>query len=336
MNILEKYLPEIDKELKSIIRGSKSAQEMYDMMAYFLGWQDEFGRKIDDKNARGKRFRPTLCLLCCEALGGDYKKALSVAATIELFHNFSLIHDDIEDHDEVRRHKPSLWKLWGIEKAINTGDAMFILSELSGFNLKIESRKKLKILETLNQAFLEITEGQFIDMNFEKSTKVKIANYLEMIDKKTASLVSASAGVGAIIGTDNLKIIKNFKDFGFNFGMAYQIYDDIAGIWGKKNETGKEVAGDIKKKKKTLPLIYSLEKFDLKKRNQVIKIYKKDKLSDLDIKLVTNLLNKTESKEYTAKLVKDYQKKAVSCLEKIKMKDEIKAEIQDLVSSLID
>jgi geranylgeranyl diphosphate synthase type I len=340
MGILQKYLPEIEEELGKIIQEpSPKYKGMYDMMRYFLGWQDEKGNH--DPKARGKRFRPTLSLLVCESICGKYKHALPAAAAIELFHNFTLIHDDIEDHDEYRRHKKTVWKIWGIEQAINTGDAMLILSELAALaaissqRLAVSSEKKLQIIEALNQAFLKVIEGQFLDIEFEKRTDVTVEEYLEVNMMKTAELVSGACKVGAILATNDQKMIDLWREFGLNFGLAYQIYDDVCSIWEKEENTGKREAGDIREKKKTLPILYALDKLDAKDKEKIIEIYRKEELNDDDINKVINLLDKVNAKDYTMKIALDYRQKTLDVLKKIEIDNEIKDEFFHLVELLI-
>ncbi len=339
MEILQKYLPEIEEELKKNIQElSPKYKGMYDQMRYFFGWQDEEGKPVDDRKAQGKRFRPTLCLLVCESICGRYKQALSAAAAIELFHNFTLIHDDIEDHDEYRRHKKTVWKIWGVEQAINTGDAMFVLAQQSGIRNKefgISKEKSLKVIKALNQTFLKVIEGQYLDIGFEERIDVSVPEYLEMNMMKTAELVSGACKTGAILACNDQKMIDLWQDFGLNFGLAYQIYDDVCSIWEKEENTGKPKAGDIRKKKKTLPVLYALEKLEQKDKEKIMKIYKKDKLDDTDINEVIGLLDKVNAKKYTMDIVIGYKQKALDILKKIKIDKINKEEISKLVEELI-
>lgn len=339
MEILKKYLKDIEEELKkNVCEPSPKYKGAYDMMRYFLGWQDEKGKPINDPKARGKRFRPTLCLLVCESICGEYKQALPAAAALELFHNFTLIHDDIEDHDEYRRHKKTVWKIWGIEQTINTGDAMLILSELAALStqrLAVSSEKKLKAIETLNQVFLKVIEGQFLDIGFEERMDVTVSEYLEMNTKKTAELVSGACKIGATLATDDKKMIRQWQGFGLNFGLSYQIYDDVCSIWEKEENTGKPKAGDIRKKKKTLPVLYTLSKLDKDKREELLNIYNKKELNDADINKVINLLDKVKARNYTMKIALDYKQKALDILKKIEIDSKIKGEISQLVGLLI-
>jgi len=303
----ESYLDVIEENLKKEIEGTNhSSEPMYNMIRYFLGWIGEDGSEIDDPFARGKRYRPYLCLKVAESLGGDFKKALPATVAIELFHNFTLIHDDIEDHDEFRRHRPTLWKLYGVEQAINTGDALYTLAFKASNKISNPGARV-----ALVNAFLEVIEGQYLDMEFERKNGVSVSEYLEMITLKTAKLVSAACEAGAILANASEETIINYREFGLNAGIAYQIWDDWSGIWQEIGETGKEKGGDILKKKKTLPLIYALEKLGQSDKKDLLSIYQKKKLENSDVEKVIKLLEKAAADTYTQEMAGKYKKEAL-------------------------
>jgi geranylgeranyl diphosphate synthase type I len=225
------------------------------MISYHLGWEGKSGQ------AKGKRIRPLLTLLCCAATGGDWTAALPAASAIELIHNFSLIHDDIEDHSEIRRGRVTVWKQWGIPKAINVGDAVFILSHLISHRLRekdIPSDTILDVLRCLDEACLELTIGQQMDLEFEEIDTVTVEAYLKMIHGKTSALLSAATACGGLIAQAHSSSIESLRSFGRHLGLAFQIRDDILGIWGKPAVTGKSIGDDLRSRKKTLPIIYGL------------------------------------------------------------------------------
>jgi geranylgeranyl diphosphate synthase type I len=229
--------------------------DYYGMLAYHMGWAD--GRR------GGKRLRPLLCLLCCSAAGAPWQRALPVAAAIELIHNFSLIHDDIQDRSEVRHGRPTLWVRWGIPQAINTGDGMFALAHLAPHRLlecDSSASTALGVLETLDQTCLALTQGQHLDMAFEKREMVSVAEYLAMIEKKTAALIAAAALLGARLGGATPERQQHFHAFGRSLGIAFQLQDDLLGIWGDPALTGKSAASDLEARKKSLPVVYGLER----------------------------------------------------------------------------
>jgi geranylgeranyl diphosphate synthase type I len=236
---------------------SEYTQDMIDMISYHLGWEG------GDQLSSGKRIRPLLTLLSCAALGGDWEAALPIASSIELIHNFSLVHDDIEDNSETRRGRPTIWKRWGIAKAINIGDAIFVLSRLSSYELSdigIPHDRILRIMQILDEACLELTIGQQMDLDFEELVSVELETYLRMIKGKTAALVAASTECGATIAGAKDDLIKTLSTYGHHLGLAFQIRDDILGIWGESARTGKSTGDDLRARKKTLPILYGMNR----------------------------------------------------------------------------
>lgn len=228
--------------------------EYYHMLAYHLGWTD--GAQA------GKRIRPLLCLLACSAAGGDWQQALPVAAAVELIHNFSLIHDDIQDNSELRRGRRTVWVKWGHAQAINAGDAMFTLAHLAPHRLTalgVPPAVALSTLSTLDYTCLALTQGQYLDMSFEQRANVSVAEYLSMIEKKTAALIAAATYLGAVVAGAPPGRLEHYHDFGWNLGVAFQLQDDLLGIWGDPALTGKSAATDLQKRKKSLPVVYGLE-----------------------------------------------------------------------------
>jgi geranylgeranyl diphosphate synthase, type I len=254
------WLPQIEAEMNSVIGSNDdTVAAHYGMMRYHLGWADEH---FHFKPApSGKRLRPILCLLSCAELGGDPTQALPAAAAIELLHNFSLIHDDIEDGDEFRHHRPTLWKVWGAPLGINAGDGMFTLAFAAMQRLTqrgVNSKATLAILNQFTQTCLSLTEGQYLDISFEQRPVISVDEYMHMIQGKTAALIGASVAIGARIAGATTSQQTDMLQFGHSMGLAFQIQDDILGIWGDPATTGKPVGSDILNRKKSLPLIYAL------------------------------------------------------------------------------
>jgi geranylgeranyl diphosphate synthase type I len=225
------------------------------MLGYHLGWHDSA--------APGKRIRPLLCLLCCSATGGDWHVALPVAAALELIHNFSLIHDDIQDNSELRRGRPTLWTRWGTAQAINAGDAMFTQAHLAPHRLGalgVPAETSLAVLGELDDTCLALTQGQYLDMAFETRAAISPAEYLAMIEMKTGALLAAAATLGARLGGAVEECRASFYDYGWSLGTAFQLQDDLLGIWGDPAVTGKSAASDLVQRKKSLPVVYGLER----------------------------------------------------------------------------
>jgi geranylgeranyl diphosphate synthase, type I len=254
------YLPWIETEMRTVVcSGDERESGYYGMMRYHLGWVDGSFDPISAPS--GKRIRPLLCLLACAAAGGDPRMALPAAAGLELLHNFSLIHDDIEDYSPNRRHRPTVWRLFGMPQACNAGDGMFSLAHLAFHrlgDLGAEARIVLDALRLFDETCLSLTEGQYLDMAFESRTDVTEAEYFRMIGGKTGALLAASPQIGAVVAGAPAEQVGLYHAFGAAMGRAFQLRDDILGIWGDEAITGKSVASDILSKKKSLPIILAL------------------------------------------------------------------------------
>jgi geranylgeranyl diphosphate synthase type I len=280
-----------------------------------MGWQDEQGHACRRKS--GKYVRSTLCLLSCEAVGGDTSQAMPGAAAIELIHNFSLIHDDIEDASCERHHRPTVWKLWGQSQAINAGDAMFSLAYLALLRLKrngIADEKISSSTEMLSAACLELCEGQYLDVEFENRLDVAMDDYLKMAGKKTGALFALSTSLGAYLGGQDSKLMECFRLFGKELGIAYQVCDDILGIWGREEGTGKS-ADDISRRKKTLPVVYGLANSEGQARKRLEKLYSQESIQGNDIAEVTEILESLGAREYAENLAEQHYCKGLVHLE---------------------
>lgn len=255
--ILEAYLTGLNNFLKNILSATLSAEEneLYKIFRYHLGLDDPTEKQ-------GKRLRAILTLLCCEGTGTEWRTALPAAAAIELIHNFSLIHDDIEDNGAIRRGKTAVWKHWGLAKGLNAGDAMFALAFQSLGQLRDNVRNEITLdaFELLGETCLKLTNGQHMDIDFESRDSVELVEYLEMISGKTAALFSCCTRMGALIGGLDHGEQTKFSQYGQSLGMAFQIYDDWLGVWGNPILTGKTATGDIIERKKTMPIILGLKK----------------------------------------------------------------------------
>ena len=244
----------VDLRVVSELLREGSSAELYRMAAHHFGW--------DERGGPGKGVRPLLCLLSNAAAGGDWETAVPAASGIELIHNFSLIHDDIEDGSPLRRHRPTIWKIWGLPQAVNAGDALFALAGLSSYRmleLGRDASTVLRVQQLLDESCLDLTKGQYLDLSFNANEPRVLERYLEMIQKKTASLVAASAAVGALSAGASEQTIKAYRDFGNHLGLAFQILDDVLGTWGSQDSLGKPVGDDVETRKPSYPPMYALE-----------------------------------------------------------------------------
>jgi geranylgeranyl diphosphate synthase type I len=304
-------------------------------MRYHLGWVDESGNPQHSNT--GKLLRPKLCLIACEAVGGNWQKALPAAAVLELVHNFTLVHDDIEDQSDYRRHRRTVWNIWGQAQAINVGDGMYSLSRLglirlsnAGFNPK----KVFNVMQMMDLACVKLCEGQYLDMCFESKYDVSIDEYLEMIGKKTANLIGCALKMGATLGTDNDAVIQNLEQFGWKMGMAFQIQDDILGIWGAEDKTGKSMS-DIAQKKKSLPIVYGLTSADSKYATIIRNVYTSKNIEDQHIAAATNALDKISARNYCHDMADDYYKDALLILNNLEIDEEARQELIEIADFFV-
>jgi geranylgeranyl diphosphate synthase type I len=250
----KKWIPRIEDELKSSLETLDFGQstELKTMLSYHMGWADG--------GSSGKRLRPLLTLLCAGALGGVPNNVLPGAVAIEFLHNFTLIHDDIEDQSAMRHGRLTLWQRWGIPLAINAGDALFSISQIAMLVLRetLDSETAVRASLKFNQVCLNLTRGQHMDIAFEKDEQVDQNAYLEMVRGKTAALIGFTSWLGGLAAQQGEETLSLLYDFGENLGLAFQMQDDMLGIWGDPKVTGKSSAGDIQNKKKTLPILFGL------------------------------------------------------------------------------
>jgi geranylgeranyl diphosphate synthase, type I len=259
-NLSQEMIPAVEQEMKRVCRLENTTPDLFHgMIHYHMGWVDSDLQPVNLNG--GKRIRPLLLLLTCQAAGGDWRQALPAAAAVELLHNFTLIHDDIQDASPTRRGRPTLWQLWGVPQAINSGDALFAFSHLAMAGLQQRSVKEGIVVEAIrrmDEMCIDLTHGQFADMRFETRSLCSVAEYVAMITGKTAVLLSLCTALGALIAGSETAVIDHYAAFGRDLGLAFQIRDDILGIWGEESLIGKSAATDIETKKKSLPVLFGL------------------------------------------------------------------------------
>jgi geranylgeranyl diphosphate synthase type I len=290
--------------------------QFYYMQEYHLGWRNQ---NLETASfAPGKLLRPQFALLACSAVGGDTTQALPLAAGIQLIHDFSLIHDDIEDNSDTRRGRSTVWKLWGLAQGINVGDGMFVIAHLALHRLAetgLPAEVVLEVLRRFDQTILTICEGQFLDLSFEGDLGINEGDYLAMISRKTAALIAAAAGLGAIVGGADQASAQALFAFGQNLGLAFQVQDDVLGIWGDPAVTGKPYAADIYQRKLTLPIIYALR--NAEHREELVSIYQQQQLTDDDTGRVLEVLDAVGARNYTEDIANRYHAEAMAALNRV-------------------
>ncbi len=309
----------------------------YQMQQYHLGWRDA---ALSPTSAdSGKLIRPRLCVLACAAVGGNPLHAEPLAAAIQLLHDFTLIHDDIQDHSPTRRGRPTVWNLWGVPQGINAGDGMFTLAQLALLRLVdvgVPATVVVEIARRFNETVIHICEGQYLDMAFEDRLDITESDYLAMISRKTAALIAAATGLGAVLGEADQDQAMALFDFGEALGLAFQIEDDILGIWGAEADTGKPAAHDIWGRKKSLPIIHALAHADADDAASLRQIFATAALTAADVATVLAILERTGSRGYTAGVARFYHEAALAALDKVRAGDTTSlAEIRALTQKLL-
>lgn len=255
-NLLSAIETELQKQVARL--DEPRTRPFHEMLAYHMGWTGEGA----GPEATGKRVRPLLVLLTAASCGADWRPALPAAAAVELVHNFSLLHDDIEDNSDKRRGRTTVWKKWGLAQGINAGDGMFILANLALADLEADYPAPIVIRAAtiLQHACLDLTRGQFLDISYEDRADLAVDDYWPMVGGKTAALIAACCQLGALLGGADAARQEAYRAFGHYLGLAFQVQDDILGIWGDEALTGKSAAGDLVEGKKSLPVLFGLEK----------------------------------------------------------------------------
>lgn len=282
---IKKFKPIVDEKIKeSIPRGFPN---LYDAINYVF-------------TTGGKRLRPIMCLVVCDVLKGDIRKAINFATAIELIHQFSLVHDDIQDEDKIRRGFPTVWKKYGIPHAINIGDSMIFKAYECLFKTKLPPEKVLKLAEVFTDALIRVVEGQNMEMNFRERDEITTEEYMQMVWRKSGILFGTALWAGAFIANINEKVQGALLNFGKKIGTAFQIRDDVLNLIGKQEKYGKEIGGDIKEGKRTLIIIHCLSNCTKNEKEELLRILKtpREKVTNKDVKFAIVLAKKYNSIEF--------------------------------------
>lgn len=323
----------LNDEMRAVLNANQTKPDIFHgMMHYHMGWVDETLAPVQVH--AGKQIRPILLLLVCQAAGGDWQQAVPAAAAVELLHNFSLIHDDIEDISPTRRGRETVWKIWGVEQAINTGDAMFALSHLALNRLAdrgVSADIVVRALRRFDETCVRLTQGQHADMAFENRDVVTVDEYIDMITGKTAVLLSLCAELGGLIAGQNDETVAHYAQYGLNAGLAFQVIDDILGIWGDEALIGKSASTDITTKKKTLPVLFGLEQ-----SAALRKLYETAEADDTFVENVVSLLNENGARDYATEKAAAYTATALGSLEAAHPQGEAYVAINQLTDMLLN
>ncbi|HNM37648.1 MAG TPA: polyprenyl synthetase family protein, partial [Anaerolineales bacterium] len=309
----------------------------HEMLTYHMGWTGEGA----GSQATGKRIRPLITLLSVASINNKEEKkddgtywlhAKSMAAAVELVHNFSLVHDDIQDNSELRRGRKTVWTKWGPPMAINVGDALFVIANQAVVDLKehYPAEMVVRAAEILNECCLDLTRGQYLDMSYEERNDLSMDDYWPMIGGKTSALLSACTQVGALLGYANEEKIELYRQFGYNLGLAFQVQDDILGIWGDEAVTGKSAASDLVEGKNSLPVLYALEK-----NGEFAKRWKQGPIKQDEVSQVAALLEKEGGKAYAEKMSEELTQKALEYLRQADPQGEAGEAILGLANMLL-
>jgi geranylgeranyl pyrophosphate synthase len=303
---LEKKLFEINAPVKAriaaLLEGKKEPMEVYGLLSEF------FSRK-------GKSLRPALCIECCKAVGGREGEALQAAVAIEMFHNFTLIHDDIEDNSAMRRGSPCLHVKYGLPLALNAGDGLFMMVWQSA--QKIEGPKRERVIALLLSSFTKVLEGQAAELGWYWKDKWDVTEqeYYRVIEGKTGALIAASCEAGAILGSADEEACKQLSGFGMDLGLGFQIIDDVLNIVGDERKYGKEIGGDIQEGKRTLITIWALRALPVAKRAKLEAILKKKKKTATDIRTAIKLIKESGAPEEVMKVAESLVDRAIGRLD---------------------
>lgn len=319
-------LHQIQQDFEAYLEGSlfeNEPKELYSPINYIL----QIG---------GKRLRPAVTLLSCYLFKGYYNHALPAALAVEVFHNFTLVHDDIMDNAPLRRGMPTVHEKYSVNTGILSGDVMLV--HAFDLLLKLEDQKHFKkMLEVFTKLAVEVCEGQQMDMNFEGLQEVNIDEYLRMIELKTSVLVAGAMKIGALLGDADFDDAEAVYQFGRNLGISFQLQDDLLDTYGDPEKFGKKVGGDIVQNKKTFLYLKAMELADQNQKTRLIELYQPNQLNEkAKIEEVVDIFNQLNIKKETELKKEEYKNKAFSYLENLKVENERKKLLENFAFYLMN
>ncbi len=341
-NLQQSMLEAVEKELKRQVArlDQPRIQTFHQMLTYHMGWTGESAGSL----ATGKRIRPLLTLLAVvSCINVDWGKgggssinwlhAVSSAAAIELIHNFSLVHDDIQDNSNMRRGRQTVWAKWGAPMAINVGDALFVIANQAILDLAeyYPAEIVVKAASILNENCLALTRGQYLDMAYEARKDLGMEDYWPMIGGKTSALLSSCTHIGSLLGYANEAKQEVYRLFGYHLGLAFQVQDDILGIWGDETVTGKSTASDLVEGKNSLPVLYGLEK-----NGKFAERWRQGPITVNNVMKVSAMLEDEGAREYAEKISEVETQKALDYLKQADPRGEAGDTMLGLANTLLN
>lgn len=329
-------MADIEAELRAArVEQQIVAPLLWEIIDYQFGWDAD--SQTTGKTVSGKKVRPVLMAVVAGAVCGSYIHVLPAGAALEMIHNFTLIHDDVMDQSHTRRHRPAVWTKIGTTQAINVGDGLFALANLTMARLLQHDLPAAKVVEAgraLAQATLWTCEGQILDIGFETRTTVFPDEYITMIAHKTGTLIEAAAYIGALLSTDDEEIISAYKTFARHLGIAFQIRDDYLDVWGDKSRLGKP-GTDICEKKKAYPFLVALECASDADRATLHQIYAQDIVSDADVDTVLAIMARVDAAEQTDRIATHHYDLALQQLERTGIQNEWQDQIRQMAAFFV-
>jgi len=318
---LSRYLAIAEKEIKQLFPENLQPAGLYQPVSYTL-------------NAGGKRFRAALVLSACELFDKDFEKAIHAAVACEIFHNFTLIHDDVMDNAPLRRGKPTVFKKWNISTAILSGDVMLAKAYL--LLGKLPETIQPTVFAEFSKMAVELCEGQQVDVDFEKRDDVKIEEYIEMIRLKTAVLIAASLKIGAIVGGANTELCQKIYNFGTQLGIAFQIKDDWLDVFGESAKVGKQVAGDVYSAKKAAVYLKALEFGNASQVAIINQLYAKETRTTEEVDLLIQLFKDIGADKEVLNISNQYFNNSINILDEIQGNGEVKFFLKNMANFLVN
>jgi len=289
--------------------------------------------------AGGKRLRPLMTVLAARMAGGYEDVAIPAAAAIEVLHTFTLIHDDIIDRDEFRRGVPTVHRLWGIDTAIVAGDVLYAYAYrclLRALDFGVEHSRIVKAVEYLTEGAIRVAEGQMLDMLFSRREVVSVDEYIEMVERKTSALFIAAVSMGAILGGGDERLISKLREAMRLAGIAFQIKDDILGLVGDEKTLGKPVLSDLREGKRTILVIYALQRLNDERRDRLLRVLGNSQASIEELRKAAEIIMSTGAVEYADKLAREYAERARHIIESIECRDpDAKSMLLELIDYLV-